>query len=43
VIPAAEVAALSEQELFALCVDRIRSLDAKARAAWNHSRHPAPP
>ena len=43
VIPAAEVAALSEQELFALCVERIRALDAQARAAWNHSRHPAPP
>jgi 1-acyl-sn-glycerol-3-phosphate acyltransferase len=34
VISAAEVAALSEQELFGLCVDRMRALDSRARAAW---------
>ena len=33
VIPAAEVAALSERELFDLCVARIRELDARARLA----------
>lgn len=42
-IPAAEVAALGEQELFDLCVERIRELDAKARAARNHARSPARP
>lgn len=35
VISAAEVAALSEQELFGLCVDRMRALDSRARAAWS--------
>lgn len=31
IIPAAEVAALSERELFDLCVERIRELDTRAR------------
>lgn len=33
IIPAAEVAALSERELFDLCIERIRDLDARARLA----------
>ena len=33
IIPAAEVAALSERELFDLCVARIHDLDARARLA----------
>jgi 1-acyl-sn-glycerol-3-phosphate acyltransferase len=33
IIPAAEVAALSERELFDLCVERIRELDTRARLA----------
>jgi len=33
ILSAAEVAALSEQEIFAICTQRIRELDAKARAA----------
>lgn len=33
ILTAAEVAALSEQEIFAICTQRIRELDAKARAA----------
>jgi 1-acyl-sn-glycerol-3-phosphate acyltransferase len=42
VIPAAEVAGLDEQELFALCVERIRELDARARAACSrHARRPS--
>jgi 1-acyl-sn-glycerol-3-phosphate acyltransferase len=40
VIPAAEVAALGDQELFAVCVERMRELDARARTAWNHARRP---
>ena len=32
-LTAGEVAALSEQEIFAVCTQRIRDLDAKARAA----------
>lgn len=41
-IPAAEVAALSERELFDLCVDRIRALDARGRAALAGIREPPP-
>jgi 1-acyl-sn-glycerol-3-phosphate acyltransferase len=33
ILSAAEVAALSEQEIFAICTQRIRELDAKARVA----------
>ena len=33
ILSAAEVAALSEREIFAICTQRIRELDAKARAA----------
>jgi len=33
ILTAAEVAALSEREIFAICTQRIRELDAKARAA----------
>jgi 1-acyl-sn-glycerol-3-phosphate acyltransferase len=36
-LTAGEVAALSEQEIFAVCTQRIRDLDAKARAALRGS------
>ena len=42
IIPAAEVAVLSERELFDLCVARIRELDARARAALAGIRVPPP-
>lgn len=38
VIPAEEVAALREQELFDRCVGEIRDLDARAREAWSRGR-----
>jgi len=40
VIPAADVSALSERELFDLCVARIRDLDARGRAARGGIREP---
>ncbi|MDA0253368.1 MAG: lysophospholipid acyltransferase family protein [Planctomycetota bacterium] len=40
-IPAAEVEALSERELFELCVERIRELDARGRAALAGIKEPA--
>jgi hypothetical protein len=33
IVTAEQVAAMSEQEIFAVCTQRIRDLDAKARAA----------
>jgi 1-acyl-sn-glycerol-3-phosphate acyltransferase len=38
VIPASEVAALSEQDLFQACVEEIRELDARARATRSGRR-----
>ena len=40
ILSAAEVAALSEQEIFAICTQRIRELDAKARAALGATARP---
>lgn len=40
VIPAAEVAALDERELFDLCVEKIEELDARGRAARAGVREP---